>query len=140
MSRRRMLEITPPRVWPDLKKIPSGRIFDPEARNLDIVEPAGGFGTEGHAGMGVADDAVANLHLTAWAGYAQPIPVASSLDADGVIVDRQIATLDQQPLGGVDIDAVGRGAASADVVANDQIGDLHIARIADVDSPEARPG
>ena len=52
---------------------------------------------EPRAGQRIAHDAVPYPHLAALTGDAQAIPVAPGLDADGVVVDRQVASLDQHP-------------------------------------------
>jgi len=104
-----------------------------ESISLDVADTARGFAAERHARRAGADGAVANDYFLRGPVDAQPIGVASRLEADGVVVAFDVAALDQNVGGGIDIDAIGAGPLIADVVADGDAIDGDIVRIADVD-------
>ena len=111
--------------------------FGGDVPGLDVVEAAGGFAADGDGGGSVADDGVVDLDVVGGAVDAEAVGVAAGFQAEGVVVDVDVGVGDVDVVGGVDVDAVGGGAAAAFVVADDDAVDGDVVRVEDLDGPEA---
>ena len=104
---------------------------------LDIAEATGGFGADGDGGGTVTDDGVAQDDVFGGSVDAEAVGVAAGFEAEGVVVDVDVGVGDEDVVGGVDVDAVGRGAFAAFVVADDDAIDSDVVGVEDLDGPEA---
>ncbi len=113
------------------------RGFGGEVPGFDVVEAAGGLGTDSDGGGSAADDGVVNLDVVGGLVDAEAVGVTSSLEAEGVIVVVDVGVGDFDVVGGVDVDAVGGGAVAVFVVADGEAVDGDVVGVEDLDGPEA---
>ncbi|HTD95824.1 MAG TPA: hypothetical protein VK627_02815, partial [Edaphobacter sp.] len=104
---------------------------------FDVAEAAGGLAADGDGGGSVADDGVADDDVLGGAVDAESVGVAAGFEAEGVVVDLDVGVGDEDFAGGVDVDAVGGGAAAALVVADGDAVDGDVVGVENLDGPEA---
>src|SRR5665213_1688286 len=100
---------------------------------LDVAEATGGFAANGDNGSTVPHDGITKDDVFGGAVDSEAIGVATSFEAERIVVDCNVGVPDEDVGGGVDVDAVGGGAAAAFVVADSDAIDGNVGGVDDVD-------